>query len=114
MLHQLQLNGVKRKAIDAPYRTPKWYELNKRLKNELKYRQKWAGLAVGEALWTYFYHRVVDRLGGLTHRLVPQAELARMANPFYHQLTRGGEGHLEVGKNVSYTVNHLRHMVLAL
>jgi predicted nucleotide-binding protein (sugar kinase/HSP70/actin superfamily) len=114
MLHQVQLNGENRKAIDAPFRNPKWYELNKRFKNELKYRQKWAGLAVGEALWTYFYHRIVDRLGGLTHRLVPQAELARMANPFYHQLTRGGEGHLEVGKNVYYTVNHLCHMVLAL
>src|SRR5712691_2325992 len=45
MLYQVQLNGANRKAIDAPYRNPKWYELNKRFKNELKYRQKWAGLA---------------------------------------------------------------------
>jgi len=29
-------------------------------------------------------------------------------------LARGGEGHMEVGKNVYYTVNHLCHMVLAL
>jgi len=71
-------------------------------------------LAAGEAMWTHFYHRVADRLGGITHHLVPQAELARLANPFYHQLTRGGEGHLEVGKNVYYTINHLCHMVLAL
>src|SRR5262245_6749754 len=114
MLHQVQLNSANRKEIDAPFRNPKWYELKKRFKNELKYRQKWAGLAVGEALWTYFYHRVVDRLGGITHHLVPQEELAQSAHTFSHQLSRGGAGHLEVGKNVYYTVNHLSHMVLAL
>ena len=114
MLHQVQLNGADRKAIDAPYRNPKWFEFGKRFKNEAKYRSKWAGLAAGETMWTYFYHRIADRLGGITHHLVPQAELARLANPFYHQLTRGGEGHLEVGKNVYYTINHLCHMVLAL
>jgi len=114
MLHQVQLNTINRKKIDAPYRNPNWWELQKITKNELKFRSKWAGLVVGEALWTHFYHRVVDRLGGITHHLVPQDELARLAHPFYHQLTRGGEGHLEVGKNVYYTVNHLCHMVLAL
>jgi len=114
MLHQVQLNGENRKAIDAPYPNPAWWQIDKRMKNELKYRSKWAGLVAGEAMWTHFYHRVADRLGGITHHLVPQAELARLANPFYHQLTRGGEGHLEVGKNVYYTVNPLCHMVLAL
>jgi hypothetical protein len=114
MLHQVQLNGANRKDIDAPYPHPKWYQLDKRMKNELKYRSKWGGLVAGEAMWTHFYHRIADRLGGITHHLVPQAELARLANPFYHQLTRGGEGHLEVGKNVYYTINHLCHMVLAL
>src|SRR6202012_4831471 len=34
--------------------------------------------------------------------------------PFYNQLARGGEGYMEVGKNVYYTVNHLCHMGLAL
>ncbi len=37
-----------------------------------------------------------------------------MANPFYNEFARGGEGHLEVGKNVYYTKNQLCHMVLAL
>ena len=44
----------------------------------------------------------------------PQSELARLAHPFYHSLARGGEGHLEVGKNVYYTTHGLCHMVLAL
>jgi hypothetical protein len=53
-------------------------------------------------------------MGGITHHLVPQTELAEMAHPFYNQFARGGEGHLEVGKNVYYTVHKLCHMVLAL
>ncbi len=114
MLNQVQNNALNRKQIDAPFRNPEWYEFGKRYKNELKYRQKWLGLKAGEIMWDHFYHRIADRLGGITHHLIPQAELAKLAHPFYHQLARGGEGHLEVGKNVYYTVNSLCHMVLAL
>ena len=65
-------------------------------------------------MWNGLYHRTIKNLGGITHHLVPQTELAEMAHPFYNQFARGGEGHLEVGKNVYYTVHHLCHMVLAL
>lgn len=114
MIHQVRNNAVARKAVDAPYRYPKWYELQKRGLNELKFRQKWLALVVGEAIWAHFYHRLTKRLGGITHHLVPQKELARLADPFYNRLARGGEGHLEVGKNVYYTVHRLCHMVLGL
>lgn len=114
MIHQVRNNAVARKAVDAPYRYPKWYELHKRGLNELKFRQKWLALVVGEAIWAHFYHRLTKRLGGITHHLVPQKELARLADPFYNRLARGGEGHLEVGKNVYYTVHRLCHMVLGL
>jgi predicted nucleotide-binding protein (sugar kinase/HSP70/actin superfamily) len=53
-------------------------------------------------------------MGGLTPRLVSQNELARVAHPFYHSLARGGEGHLEVAKNIYYTTHGLCHMVLAI
>jgi predicted nucleotide-binding protein (sugar kinase/HSP70/actin superfamily) len=65
-------------------------------------------------MWTFFYHRTIKHMGDTAHRLIPQKELSRLAHPFYHQLARGGEGYMEVGKNVYYTVNHLCHMVLAL
>ena len=81
---------------------------------EKRYGGKWLMLSMGEAMWAHFYHRVIDHLGGITHRLVDQKELARLAEPFYNRFARGGEGHLEVGKNVYYTVHHLAHMVLAL
>ena len=38
------------------------------------------------AMWTHFYHRVIKQLGGIAHQLVPQRELARLAEPFYHRL----------------------------
>jgi predicted nucleotide-binding protein (sugar kinase/HSP70/actin superfamily) len=107
--------GAKARAeVEAPYKDPKWWELKKQLANELKLFKKTGGLTVGSALWTYFYHRTIKHMGGTVHHLVPQKELARLAHPFYHQLARGGEGFMEVGKNVYYTVNHLCHMVLAL
>ncbi len=107
--------GAKARAdAEAPYRDPRWFEVKKRLANEFALVKKTAGLQVGSVMWTYFYHRTIRHMGGTVHRLVPQKELARLAHPFYHQLARGGEGYMEVGKNVYYTVNHLCHMVLAL
>jgi predicted nucleotide-binding protein (sugar kinase/HSP70/actin superfamily) len=57
---------------------------------------------------------VVDALGGIAHHLIDQKEMADLAMPFYNQFARGGEGHLEVGKNIYYTKHKLCHMVLAL
>src|ERR1041385_4784679 len=114
MLHVARKGAEARRDIERPYRHPAWWELRKHLANEMKFRKKIVMFDIGEAMWTHFYHRICDRLGGITHHLVPQEELSRLAHPFYHQLARGGEGYMEVGKNVYYTVNHLCHMVLAL
>jgi len=99
----------------APHRDAKWYELKKQAVNRLTLLKRTGGLSAGSVMWNYFYHRTIKHLSDDTvHRLVPQKELSRLAHPFYHQLARGGEGYMEVGKNVYYTVNHLCHMVLAL
>jgi predicted nucleotide-binding protein (sugar kinase/HSP70/actin superfamily) len=114
MMHVASEGARARKDAEAPYKNPHWYELKKRLANELNTFKKTGGLSAGSLLWTYFYHRTIKHLGGITHHLIPQKELAALAHPYYHQLARGGEGHMEVGKNIYYTVNHLCHMVLAL
>ena len=114
MIYQVRMNAENRKRLDARFKKIAPWELHKRVLNELKFRQKWLGLAAGEVMWTHFYHRIVNQLGGITHHLIPQKELARLAHGYYDKLARGGEGHLEVGKNVYYTVHHLCHMVLAL
>src|SRR3982751_3526919 len=114
LMYQAKTHAKVKWPVNRPYRNPKWYELKNHMANDLGLRKKLMGIGVGEKMWNYFYRRTIKHLGGITHHLVPQNELAEMAHPFYNQFARGGEGHLEVGKNVYYTVHHLCHMVLAL
>ena len=114
MMYVAKAGAKARADAEAPYRDPKWWEFKKHTANELKLFKKTGGLSAGSAMWTYFYHRTIKHMGDTAHHLVPQKELSQLAHPFYHQLARGGEGYMEVGKNVYYTVNHLCHMVLAL
>jgi predicted nucleotide-binding protein (sugar kinase/HSP70/actin superfamily) len=114
LLHQAKTNAKEKRALDAPCARAAWWEIKKHLRNELSYQKKWTPLTLGERIWARQYHRVVEALGNIAGPLPSQAELARLAHPFYHTLARGGEGHLEVGKNVYYTTHHLCHMVLAL
>lgn len=114
MMYQVKERSNFRRAIDAPHRNPRWYELKKHMANEMSYRKKWLMMTIGERIYDRQYQRVVEGLGEIAHELIPQKELADLADPFYNQFARGGEGHLEVGKNVYYTTNRLCHMVLAL
>jgi len=114
MMYQVKARAVARRSLDAPYKHPKWYELQKMAANELKFRKKQWMIGVGERIYARQYQRVVQGLGNVAHELIDQKMMADMANPFYNQFARGGEGHLEVGKNVYYTKNQLCHMVLAL
>ncbi|HET9406597.1 MAG TPA: hypothetical protein VFO39_05130 [Candidatus Sulfotelmatobacter sp.] len=114
LIYQAKAHAKAKWPVNRPYPSPQWWELKKHLANDLKLRKKLMGIAVGNWIFTSLYHRMARNLGGLTHHLVPQKELAALAHPFYNQFLRGGEGHLEVGKNIYYTVHHLCHMVLAL
>jgi predicted nucleotide-binding protein (sugar kinase/HSP70/actin superfamily) len=79
-----------------------------------RFLRRAALFTAGERLWTREYRRVAAALGGMAGPLSPQDELARLAEPFYRSRTRGGEGHLEVGKTIYYTLHHQCHMVLSL
>src|SRR5262249_34109595 len=114
MLHQAKERAWEKTQLDAHYKRPAWYEAHKHMLNELNARKKRLMFSVGETIYDRQYTRVVTGLGGRSHALVSQKEMANLAHPFYHQFARGGEGHLEVGKNIYYTVNRLCHMVLAL
>ena len=114
LIHQAKANARAKWPVTRPHRDPHWWELKKHLANQKALRKKLVLLSLGESLWRHFYQRTIEHLGGITHPLVPQTELAALAHPFYNQFARGGEGHLEVGKNVYYTKNHLCHMVLSL
>jgi predicted nucleotide-binding protein (sugar kinase/HSP70/actin superfamily) len=114
LLYEARANMDERKGLDAPYSGARWWEFKKQVANQWKFRKKWLLLRLSEGIWNRQHARTARHLGGLAPRFAPQSELARMAHPFYHSLARGGEGHLEVGKNVYYTTHRLCHMVLAL
>jgi predicted nucleotide-binding protein (sugar kinase/HSP70/actin superfamily) len=114
LMYQAKAHAIAKWPVNRPHRNPKWYELNKQFANYIGLRKKLWGIGAGQRMWNFFYHRTIKHLGGITHQLVPQTDLAELAHPFYNQFARGGEGHLEVGKNVYYTIHKLCHMVLAL
>jgi predicted nucleotide-binding protein (sugar kinase/HSP70/actin superfamily) len=114
LMYQAKAHAVAKWPVNRPHRNPKWYEAKKQFANYIGLRKKLWGIGAGQRMWNFFYHRTIKQMGGITHHLVPQNELADLAHPFYNQFARGGEGHLEVGKNVYYTIHKLCHMVLAL
>src|SRR5262249_62384977 len=93
---------------------PKPWALHKRFACELKFRQKQMFFGIGQSLYAHLYNRIIRGLGGTGHALLDMQELADLAQPYYHRFARGGEGHLEVAKNIYYTVHKKAHMVLSL
>ena len=112
LLWQAKAHHRDRKWLDMQ-KPPAW-AIHRRALAELKFRQKQVFFGIGEALYAHLYRRVIRGLGGIAHELLDMQELARLAQPYYHRFARGGEGHLEVAKNIYYTVHKKAHMVLSL
>jgi predicted nucleotide-binding protein (sugar kinase/HSP70/actin superfamily) len=112
LLWQNKARYAARKPLDFP--TPKGWAVHRKLLNELNFRKKILFFTLGELFYARQYARLVKHLGGIGHTLTDMKELARLAHPYYNQFARGGEGHLEVGKNIYYTVKKKAHMVLSL
>ncbi len=79
-----------------------------------KYAKKWTLLALAESLYAREYRRLRACLDGLPQDIPDQKHLQRIAHPYYHSRIEGGEGHLEVAKNIYYTREKLAHMVLSV
>ncbi len=114
LLAHAKMQMQPRRGMDAGCIEPAPWNVRQRFRNELYFQKKQSLLTLGEHLYTGLYHHVINSLGGTAHRLVPQKKLAQLADPFYRPLARGGEGYLEVGKNIYYNTNKLCHMVLSL
>jgi len=112
LLWQTKARRADRKWLETT-KPPAW-RMRARLACEMRFLKRQLLLTAGERLYLHLYRRVVDGLGGIGHDLLDMPELARLADPYYHQFARGGEGHLEVAKNIYYTVHKKAHMVLSL
>ncbi|HVX66660.1 MAG TPA: hypothetical protein VHA11_08670 [Bryobacteraceae bacterium] len=114
MIHQVVQKYGDAKGLEEGATLPPVWQVNKRARIEVGYRAKLAKLKLAEAIFKREYHRVVEALGGLAHHLVDQYELQRLGHPYYNSRSGGGEGHLEVAKNIYYSNKDLAHMVLSL
>ncbi len=114
MIHQVVQKYTDLKGLEEGAAPPPVWRIGKRAKVEFGYRSKVAKLKLAEAIFKREYHRLVAALGGLAHHLADQYELQRLGHPFYNSRSGGGEGHLEVAKNIYYSNKDLAHMVLSL
>jgi predicted nucleotide-binding protein (sugar kinase/HSP70/actin superfamily) len=114
LLAHARMQMYPKRGMDSQCREPGRWDLRQRWSNEMAFQKKRAMLSFGEWLYSGLYHQVIKSLGGAAHTLVPQDQLANLADPFYKSLARGGEGYLEIGKNIYYHKNKLCHMVLSL
>src|SRR5437773_3241604 len=114
MIHQAKQQIKDERGLDLiATNVPKW-NLAKIFGSHVETRQKLAKLTFAEAVFKREYHKLIDALGGIAHHLTDQYELQRLGHPFYNSRSGGGEGHLEVAKNIYYSNKDLCHMVLSL
>ena len=114
LMHQVVQQCRDQKGLDQGAVLPPSWRLDKHLMINLKMRKKIMQLKIAEAIFKREYDRIIDALGGICHHLVDQYELQRLGHPYYNSRAAGGEGHLEVAKNIYYSLKGLAHMVLAL
>jgi predicted nucleotide-binding protein (sugar kinase/HSP70/actin superfamily) len=114
MIHQAKQQIKDEKGLDLiAKRISKW-NLAKVFSSHLNTEQTLAKLSVAERIFKREYHKLVDALGSIAHHLTDQYEMQRLGHPFYNSRSGGGEGHLEVAKNIYYSNKDLCHMVLSL
>lgn len=114
MLWQEKIKARDRRMIDETEADLKWWQVGKRFKLDSKYLKKRTAMEIADRIYRREYDRMREALGGTTHEIVDMFEMEKLAHQFYHTRSEGGEGHLEVAKNIYYTVKGIAHMVLSL
>jgi predicted nucleotide-binding protein (sugar kinase/HSP70/actin superfamily) len=79
-----------------------------------RFQKTLASLKVADWIVGREFERLRQAFGGTAHRQINQLELQRLGNPYYNSRAEGGEGHMEVAKNIYYAHHELAHMVLSL
>jgi len=114
MLHQAQSVNEDQKGINVYKDLDTKLTFKDKFKMAKDYKSSKTILTLAEKIFDREYNRYRKAFGELPHELVDQKVLKDLAHPFYNTRVEGGEGHLEVGKSIYYTVNNLCHMILSL
>ncbi len=114
MIHQAKQKIKDERGLNLIANNVSKWNLAKVMGSHLDAQQRLAKLSAAETIFKREYHKLIDALGGIAHHLTDQYELQRIGHPFYNSRAGGGEGHLEVAKNIYYSNKDLCHMVLSL
>jgi predicted nucleotide-binding protein (sugar kinase/HSP70/actin superfamily) len=114
MIHQAKQQVKDERGLDLIQQGVSKWNLAKVFGSKLNSQQRLAKLTAAEVIFKREYHRLITALGDIAHHLTDQYELQRLGHPFYNSRAGGGEGHLEVAKNIYYSNKDLCHMVLSL
>lgn len=115
MIHQAKQELNDKKGLPKNgHDVPGWWRLDQALSKYTDHQKKMGMLTAAEVIFRREWNRMIESLGNLPHDLTDQYELQRLGHPFYNSRAGGGEGHLEVAKNIYYSNKDLAHMVLSL
>jgi predicted nucleotide-binding protein (sugar kinase/HSP70/actin superfamily) len=114
LMHQAKQEARDKSGLDLVADGVSRWNIPKVFKSRMNTQKKLAMLTVAETIFKREYNRIIEALGDLAHHLCDQYELQRLGHPFYNTRAGGGEGHLEVAKNIYYSNKDLCHMVLSL
>ncbi|MCB2204257.1 activator of (R)-2-hydroxyglutaryl-CoA dehydratase [bacterium] len=114
LLHQEKQSRRDRRCLDIPDDLTGWRRLRARLSSRRRYLRGWLLLTLSEHLYARAYRKLRARFDDVPQDMQDQEHLQHIAHPYYHSRIEGGEGHLEVAKNIYYAREKLSHMVLSL
>ena len=114
LIHQAKQMNMDRRHTTEEKSMPASWRIDRRMANEVRARRKNAVLTLAEAVFKREWRRLRAELNDIPHDLTDQYELQRLGHPYYNSRSGGGEGHLEVAKNIYYSNKDLCHMVLSL
>jgi predicted nucleotide-binding protein (sugar kinase/HSP70/actin superfamily) len=114
LIHQAKQMNMDRRHTTEDESMPASWRIDRRMANEVRARRKNAVLTLAEAVFKREWRRLRAELNDIPHDLTDQYELQRLGHPYYNSRSGGGEGHLEVAKNIYYSNKDMAHMVLSL
>ncbi len=114
MIHQAKQKMMDERGTREGEELPSSWRLDQRMANDMRARKRAAKLTVAEKAFEREWNRFRAALNDIPHPLTDQYELQRLGHPLYNSRAGGGEGHLEVAKNIYYSNKDLCHMVLSL
>jgi len=114
LLHQEKQALRDRRFLDVRDGLSGVRRMSATLRSMMRYGRKWSVLTLAEKLYARSYNKLRRSFRNIPQAMPDQYHFQKIAHPYYNSRIEGGEGHLEVAKNIYYARERLSHMVLSL